>query len=261
MQSGKVGILDLVNEVRNPNFLVHLTFRAVGSRRPKRVEVVKPIEKWLATLDPDTVELTLRENSNALELVVDDWIIELNPIPVAPEARGRKEHRLLGFGPMSSGFVNDVPKLRDSLERKFRHYGSLDAPLVVGVLMMSGSVDRETVEQALFGDEAIQFSRSDPRDYRLIRRRNGAWVKERGPAATAVSAVAVSSRLRPWTSASHLPEFWLHPRAQTPLACELPFACAAVSDEGSLVYADAGVRACELLGLPADWPGPESPFA
>lgn len=45
-------ILDLVNEARNPNFFVHLAFRAVGSQRPKRVEVVPPIEKWLATLDP-----------------------------------------------------------------------------------------------------------------------------------------------------------------------------------------------------------------
>lgn len=131
---------------------------------------------------------------------------------------------------------------------------------MVGVLMMSGSVDRETVEQALFGDEAIQFSRSDPRDHRLTRRRNGAWVKEHGPAATAVSAVAVSSRLRPWTCASHLPALWLHPWAQVPLACELPFVRAAVSDEGALVYADAAVRACELLGLTADWPGPEPAF-
>ena len=253
-------ILDLVNEARNPNFFVHLAFRAVGSQRPKRGEIVTPIEKWLATLDPDAVEPTLRENSDALDLVIRDWIIELNPIPLKPEARGRKDHRLLGIGPMSSGFVNDVQKLRGSLERKFSRYGSLDAPLVVGVLMMSGSVDRETVEQALFGDEAIQLSTSNPEDYRAIRKRNGAWVKESGPAATAVSAVAVSSRLRPWTCASHLPKFWLHPWARAPLLCELPFVHAAVSDEGSLVYADARVSASELLGLPLDWPGPEPAF-
>jgi hypothetical protein len=253
-------ILDLVNEARNPNFFVQLAFRAVGSERPKRNEIVKPIEKWLATLDPDTVELKLRDNSDALELVVRDWIIELNPVPLRPKARGRRDHRLLGIGPMSSGWSNDVRQLRDSLERKFRHYGSLDAPLVVGVLMMSGFADRETVEQALFGDEAIQFSKSDPEDYRLVRKPNGAWVKERGPTATAISAVAVSSRLRPWTCASHLPELWLHPWARTPLSCELPFVCAAPSDEGSLVYELAQVSPSELFGLPDDWPGPEPAF-
>jgi hypothetical protein len=253
-------ILDLVNEARNPNFFVHLAFRVIGSQRPKRAEIVTPIERWLAALDPDAVEHTLRDNPDALVLPVRDWVIELNPVPVMPEARGREGHRLLGIGPMSSGWVNDVQKLRSSLERKFSYYGSLDAPLVVGVLMMSGSVDRATVEEALFGDEAIQFSRSNPDDVRLIRKPNGAWVKERGPTATAISAVAVSSRLRPWTCASHLPEFWLHPWARAPLTYELPFVRGTVSDEGTIAYADGRVSACELLGLPADWPGPEPAF-
>jgi hypothetical protein len=253
-------ILDLVSEARNPNFFVHLAFRAVGTERPKRAEIVKPIERWLATLDPDAVEPTLRDNPEALELAVRDWIIELTPIAVRPEARGREGHRLLGMGPMSSGFVNDVEQLRDSLERKFSRYGSLDAPLVVGVLMMSGSVDRETVEQALFGNEAIQFSTSNPEEYHMIRKRNGAWVKGPGPAATAISAVAVASRLRPWTCASHLPELWLHPWARAPLTCELPFVQATADGEGSLVYTDTQAAAWEVLGLPADWPGPELPF-
>jgi hypothetical protein len=254
-------ILDLVNEARNPNFFVHLAFRIVGSQRPKRDEIERPIERWLAALDPEDVEHTLRDNPDALVLPVRDWVIELNPIPIRPEARGREGHQLLGIGPMSSGWVNDVQKLRSSLERKFSHYGTLDAPLIVCVLMMSGSADRGTVEEALFGEEAIQFSGSNPEDYRVICKRNGAWVKERGPTATDISAVAVSSHLRPWTCAAQLPDVWLHPWAQVPLAYDLPFVTASASDDGSLVYADARVGgACELLGLPADWPGPEPAF-
>ena len=192
-------ILDSVNDADNSDFFVWLDFDAVGLERPGRSEIVRPIEAWLTGLDPDRVakSLDLGDELPEMTLAVRDWRVTLRAVPVKPEARGRPDHRLLGIGPMSSGYVNDHVKLSNSLRHKFRHYGELGEPLVVGVLAMSMSVDRETVEEVLFGRAALQFSADDPSVHRTIRQRNGVWMREGGPVSRAVSAVAVSSQYSP----------------------------------------------------------------
>jgi hypothetical protein len=255
-------ILDLVNKAKNPNFFVWLDFDQVGLERPRRSEVVPPIESWLAGLDADSVAAALAAGQRPPEtrLAIRDWRMKLMAIPVKPEARGRPDHRLLGIGPMSSGYVNDRVKLGNSLERKFSRYGRLGRPLVVAVLAMSASVDRESVEGVLFGGAALQYSVDDPTKNRWIRQRDGVWIHERGPVAKAVSAVAVSSRLRPWTCAHELPELWLNPWSDEPLDCDLPFVTGITNDEGQTSYHDKARSASEIFNLPSDWPGPEPPF-
>ena len=256
-------ILDLVNEANNANFFVWLDFDKVGLQRPRRAEVVRPLEEWLAGLDPDAVASSVEAGGTPPEttLTVRDWEMKLRALPVKPEKRGRPDHRLLGIGPISSGFVNDHVKLGNSLKRKFGHYGRLGQPLVVAVLAMSMSVDRESVEEVLFGREALQYSVDDPDDSRWIRQRNGVWMGPRGPVSRAVSAVAASSRLRPWTCAHELPDLWLNPWSDDPLQCDLPFAVGTTNDDGQTTYGQARADASAILGLPDDWPGPEPPFA
>jgi hypothetical protein len=126
---------------------------------------------------------------------------------------------------------------------------------------MSMSVDRESVEDVLFGRIALQFSAERLDEHRWIRQRNGVWLQEHGPVAKAVSAVAVSSRLRPWSCTSELPELWLNPWSDEPLECDLPFAVATLDNDGQTVYEEAQTEGWRILNLPADWPGPERPFS
>jgi hypothetical protein len=267
MEDGRHGereswILDLVNEAHNPDFFVWLEFDEVGLERPRRSEVLRPLEDWLATLDPDAAAESIAAPEDLPETVVGfrDWRIRLKAIPVKPEARGRPDHRLLGIGPSSSGFVNDHVKLGNSLRRKFGHYGRLGEPLVVAVLAMSMSVDRETIEEVLFGRAALTFSPDDVENARWIRQRNGVWIGEDGPVSRTVSAVAVSSRLRPWTCAQELPELWLNPWSEAPLTCDAPLTVGVTNDNGQTSYRDASVEASTLFNLRSDWPGPEPAF-
>lgn len=48
-------ILDIVNEVKSAVFSVNIEFERVGRQRPRRIEIMRPLEAWLARLDPDAI--------------------------------------------------------------------------------------------------------------------------------------------------------------------------------------------------------------
>src|SRR5437588_2735119 len=49
-------VVDTINEIKSADFWVHLDFAVVGIEWPKKNEIKRPIEAWLATLDRE-VEL------------------------------------------------------------------------------------------------------------------------------------------------------------------------------------------------------------
>lgn len=179
---------------------------------------------------------------------------------LAPEHRGDPTRRLIGFGPMSAGFVNDIEQVRRGLRGKFGHYGELDAPFVVAVLGLSPGIDREDVEQILFGRLAVQFNVERPADYRWVRQRDGAWVGPWGSTGRNVAAVLMVVGLHTASFVEQLPELWINPWAKMPLRADLPFATARVDDEGKVVYSEPTARPHEVLSLPEEWPGPERAF-
>lgn len=254
-------ILGTLNEARSDNFFVGIEFDRVGTARPRKAEI-RPVEKWLGSLDPDQVATEHREHGDlpSFRLETRDWVIDLEAFPVKAEARGDPRHRLVGVGPISAGYVNDMEMLEKTLRRKFRHYGPLDLPFVVGVLGASSFLEREDVEQALFGRHAIQVRADPPFAYRSIRQSNGVWMGPTGPTGRSVAAVLCASQLHPSICARVLPALWMNPWAERPLRSTLPFATGTANDEGRLTYGEASSSAADILGLPPEWPGPEEPF-
>jgi hypothetical protein len=250
-------ILDALDQGRSPNFSVSLSFDQVGLERPTTRQVVGPVEKWLADLDPDEVSasITAGEAAPTFALAFRDWRIELEAWPIPAEARGDPDRRLVGAGPGSTGFVNDREKLRNALARKRKRHGDVDAPLVIAALAMSSFLDELDVTQALFGSEALEIDSG-----RLVRKPDGFWRGPRGASATPVSAVLVGSRIHPSSFARTWPRLWLNPWADRPLQTDLPFPRAHVEAE-KLVFTDETRPAYNVLGLPPDWPGdPQSRF-
>jgi hypothetical protein len=253
-------ILDAVNQAKNANFFVGLDFEHVGMERPRLREVTNPIEQWLESLDPDEVTTAILEGGEPpeLRLPIRDWELSVEAYPVNQEHRGDPDHRLLGRGPISGGWVNDIEVLQKGLRRKFRHYGDLEEPFVVAVLGISSFLEARDVEQALFGRHAVQFEIGRPDRSRWVRQRDGVRMGPKGPRGTAVSAVLSAANLHPWACTRELPRLWFNPWAKMPFEFELPLATARASDAGSLVYSDSTVTAHEILGLPTGWPGFES---
>jgi hypothetical protein len=181
-------ILAAVEEVQAPDFFVSIQFDQVGRERPSVREIVKPIEAWLATLDPDAIDRSLVGGPTE-SFKPRDWEFGLTAVPVSSDSRGKPCHRVLGLGPMMTGYVNDVSKLKATLERKRGKYGKPAEPLVFGVLLMSPVVDNEDIEQALLGQIAWRFDPEEPSKGEWVRQRNGFWMKGAEAQAMHVSSV------------------------------------------------------------------------
>ena len=154
-------IMAAIDEVKAPDFFVGIDFKKVGMERPSVRQIVAPVETWLSGLDPDAITEPTLEDAPKRLFEVRDWKFELTALPVKPESRGKSDHRVLGFGPVTAGYVNDVDMLERTLERKRRNYGKPAEPLVLAVLLMS-PVDNEDIEGALLGRTAWRFDPDDP---------------------------------------------------------------------------------------------------
>jgi hypothetical protein len=255
-------IYDLVNKATDPNFHVGLEFDRLGMQLPKAMELIRPLEQWLAGLDPDGVaaEIDAGQEAPELYLGVRDWRLIFTAFPVKREHRG-EIGRLLGVYPATAGPVNDKEMVRKTLNRKGSHYGPLDKPFVVALLCMSSFMGDDDMEQALFGSLACRYYVNEPsRKVHWVRLRDGFWMRGSQPRGTRVSAVLAGTDLMPRRSACRLPRLWLNPWGTRPLTVTDPFPTATANDRGLVVSAETDFEAHVVLGLPKDWPGPESPF-
>ena len=265
-EAGRQGALEAevkeaIDQVENPKFVVALRFGRVGTSSPRRATITRQIAEWLASLDADAV---IERHSQLGELpertvVAGDWELELRAIPVSPASRGRPDHRVLGIGPATAGYVNDVQQLGRALRRKRKKYGRPDAPLVVAVLSLSTVMTEREVTSALFGSEIVRVPIADPDRVELARRSDGFWFEGGKPAGTRVSAVLLGVQIHPQNCARQWPRLWRHPWASKPLNTTLPFPSGRVT--GSAVAVEEAIgHPWELLDVTPDWPGPADPF-
>lgn len=251
-------IMAALDQAHAPDFFVGLDFEKVGKERPSVRAIVAPVEAWLSGLDPDAIDPT-QADLPSRRFVVRDWVFDLRAVPVRPDSRGRPDHRVLGFGPATVGYVNDVEMLQRTLEKKRRKYGRPAEPLVLAILLMS-HVNNEEIEQALLGRVAWQFNPADPADGKLIRQRDGFWMNGTRPRGKRVSAVISGTSLMPWSVATTWPRLWPNPWAERPLSVGLPFPIATADENGAVTYDDRDDGPFEIFGLPSDWPRPEDRF-
>jgi hypothetical protein len=256
-------IMDAVNRGSNPNFHVRIEFDAIGEKRPRDRDVYRPLEQWLATLDPDAVTVAYRQGAGLPEktIVIDDWRLRFEAIPVKPEARTGDPGRLLGAGPASGGWVDDKEQLRDTLKHKQGRYGDLGRPLVVAVNCASSFMHDEDAAAALYGSVAVQYQPGAPDRTRTVRLRDGTWIDDRGPRGRRMSAVLTAVQLHPSTVVKVAPQLWHNPWADRPLAPDWPFTKWRCSHEGRIDCTPRQPDMPALLDLPPQWPGPEPPFS
>jgi hypothetical protein len=201
----EAGVLDALDAIDASQFMVNVDFERVGRSTPRTDAVKQPVDAWLATLDPDEI-LAAHPGGFSPErkrFEFGEWEITLGPIARTSEYRGCPDNRLVGLGPITTGFTNDVPRLRSAITRKKKQFGTPDKALVVAALA-TGPVDPTAIEDALFGSEAVQLNLQSG-ESRMFRQRDGVWVGKRGPAAKRVSAVLMGIEILPGSCAAHLP--------------------------------------------------------
>lgn len=243
-------ILAAIDQHQHPNFFVGVDFDHVGIDRPSVAEIATPVLRWLDTLDPDAVAQVVLAGGRVPELPVTprDWKIRVRAYPIRIEARGRPSHRLVGVGPMSGGWVNDKEVLRRTLTSKARRYGDLAEPFVLATLPVSGTVDDESVFDALFGSSAFRVDVASSQTAH-VRQPDGFWLQRRARKRR-VSAVLFGS-IQPHQVASTLPRLWINPWATRVIeTAELSLPCARIAEDGRLVI-DDGTRSAARCDGPS----------
>jgi hypothetical protein len=250
-------IYDCIDSTTNRNFLVGLKIEQAGNITPSAKDVARPLDDWLATLDPEAVPADVEATNTEGELGaypektfhVRDWILTYTAIPNPPDGR-YPGGRLLGSLPSKeASWSRDADKIFDAVKSKGGHYGSidtLDKPLIVAVLSVGAFTEEEDVSDALFGRRAVEFIPGDRESIRWVRQRDGYWRpnSERGGR---VSGVLFSHDMRPWSVASHLPSAWINPWARNPISGHPPLTTFTADAQGL-----GPITADRSLQVPAD---------
>jgi hypothetical protein len=255
----EAAVLDAIDTADASRFMVRIDFERIGESMPSTSAIVEPIEAWLTTLDVDEMLAKYPGGYSPVtqRIGFGDWAVELKPIARSAEHRGCPDNRLIGIGPPSAGYTNDVQQIRRAVTRKKKQLGTPDKPLVVAALTPSGTVDTWVIENVLFGSEAVQIGPGGATS--IGRSPDGVWIGKRGPASKRMSALLMGVGIVPNTSATAWPSLWHHFDPTYPLDADLPFSSTRVVDE-RLAVEDATRSATHVLGLPVDWPGPEAAF-
>ncbi|BBY28130.1 hypothetical protein [Mycolicibacterium sediminis] len=249
-------IFECTNKARDPNFVVNIEVRRDGSERPKAAEIIRPLEKWLSSLDPDELQRRIDTGQAPpyLKLDVRGWSIEYDAWPVRPECRGAGG-RLIGAYPMVLGVGDDEVRLREIVKYKGARYGSPDKPLVIAVLNTSGFTDERDMTEALFGTEAVEYIPGQRDSIRTVRQRDGYWRQGPNNRGTRVAAVLLGQNISPWHITHALPELWLNPWADRPLIDTPPFATRTAHDTGQVyLLREATAPPSAVFGLDPEWP-------
>ena len=236
-----------------------LHYEREGTSAPRLRSLTRPIEEWLASLDPEEV---LRVDSvggyPTTRVAADGWALSLRAHGVQPRFRGRPYHRLIGTLGLGGGIVNDREQLGRALKRKKGGYGVPDRPLVIACLAINGFMDDLAVTSALFGSEAVSLNTATG-EATFTRTPDGVWVGRRGASAKRMSALLMGTTIVPTSVATTAPRVWHHFAPTHPLDVELPLPTARVVDDERVDFQDARKPIHKVLELPADWPGPLFP--
>jgi hypothetical protein len=212
---------DCIDAARNPDFMVDIRF-VRGTRRPKKRDVTRRIEAWLASLDYDEVRGLGTADLPSQTFDFDGCSTSLTALPVHPDSRGEFDGRI-GIGPASTDWViKSAEAIRDLLDKKARQCKEVDAPLVVAVLNWATFPTLREMEHAAFGSTAVRYELHDRDSVRSIGNTDGYWHPGPPPRGSRVSAVIFGERLHPSRVAAELPSLWLNPWANIPLDARFP---------------------------------------
>lgn len=249
-----------IETVDSPDFFISYgEVLAEGPERLKRSQVARPLQDWVADLDPDRERASIEAGREPPEFVLRcrGWEVSFSAWALSPEQRGRQGHRVVGTGAPMAGYVNDIEQLLSKLKTKAGRYGRPEEPFVIAVLCLSSFMERLDIEQALFGREGVLIE--GPDRGRLVRQPNGLWFHRNAPINQRVSAVLTSVCVQPWTVGKVAPETWINPWADYEFQEPWPFTVASAKDSGEIIRTERELALVELFGLPPEWP-PGKPF-
>lgn len=249
-------VLDTLSKSPHENFMIAIDDEGSPNSPPSGKNLKKKIHQWLDALDPDELIEQIEESGldslTALKWNHDGWYLQIRPIPLKIERRG-KSTNLVGIGGIGGGWVDAWSPIRDAIKFKGGKYGELDKPLVVAVNLDRFHLDRIDEMQALFGQEQFVFTVNSDAEPEMQRAPNGAWYGKGGPQYTRVSAAWIFNDLHASSLAARSSTIYLNPWGELAVPESLRCFPSASAKGGKMEWKE-GLSFREIFDLYDGWP-------
>jgi hypothetical protein len=214
-------ILDAINQVNSPDFLISLEIKKIDNENPPRSGRMRDfLQRIVDGLNYDSVYRDIETDDTSPTVIwsSNDWEIEFTISPVTEEARAR---RTSGSGVVGSyrvgvKWINLHEQIQRGIERKATKYGELPLPylIILNVIHNSNFFDNNTMMSALFGEKQLTVTSfvDGTHSEKWHRSLKGAFVTPSGPKNTRVSGVFALESAFPWQEGKNS-KIWLHPHA------------------------------------------------
>jgi hypothetical protein len=251
-------VFDLINKMQTPDYFLELQYRGSPNTPPAVGKLRKSLTKWLRSLDFVEIEAACRAGNFDMlpkfEWKHDGLTLFFSPIPKSVKTRGNTDARSIGITMGEGHLLTTDEDIRDAIEQKSKKYGELSLPLVVAINIVSEHCDDIDINNALFGSEAVQFTRKPDGSIDSgtgVRQLNGVWFGKKGARNRNVSAVLIGCQLDPYKAGAITPQLIHNPYAENPLALpSYPLPQSVPDHTTSTMQKKDGRKACEFLRLP-----------
>ncbi|MBB1510885.1 hypothetical protein [Tessaracoccus sp. MC1756] len=254
-------LLDTVNRLGDPNFMLILDELKDGTSPPSSARLRHDLQRWLGNLDPDAPWAPDAAPIRRWEH--GGWTATFRALPKKRKARGTKpnDRTIAVYGNAQVEFIDDAPPIKKALATKHHEYGDLGAPFIIAVGTYIQDRDRWHSSNAMYGHISWQMSEMPDGSIaaRQTRQPDGYFGAPPEWANRNVSGVLVINQLMPYFVQQAEATLWRHPNPvhELPDAIEIP--CDTINLANStLVEIPAPMRADQFLGLPDPWPPGEA---
>ncbi|SYZ71962.1 hypothetical protein TRIP_C20077 [Candidatus Zixiibacteriota bacterium] len=222
----EANILDAIDDVNSPNFLVSVEIRSRDSKsQPKSSSIRRFLQNSIDKLDYHQVCLEYEESKILPQwtYLQEGWRLEFTALPVKGEACRRRtaESRVVGVVSRGAFRVNVDAAIRESVIAKSRKYGKFDMPFIIAVsVIREGKLcDDEIIMDALCGKVVVDYITNKDGTYQTKARRDlkGIWTDPKsGYANSHLSGVLFISGLTVGAIDTVSPVLWHHPQSDHP---------------------------------------------
>lgn len=190
---------DEFSKIKINGFLLDIDeFTIKTKRQPSTKQAIKYIQEEINKADP--YELTKQLEQFGLDYLPkisfenEDLKLIVKPLPVVQSARAKENIRPIGIYPIETFCGGGEESLKDAINCKAKRYGKFERPFIICI----NSLDQKTsgkfdVDDAIWGSLAISWSENpNNHDEKWIRKKDGAFLDEKGPRLTNLSGVFVT---------------------------------------------------------------------
>lgn len=246
---------DTLDDVRAERFSLRVEVLQDGPHGPPRKALLRRIEAWLNSLDPDLVADRLEaaggfHGATSAEFSQSGWRLEVTALPLKTDRPARRRRsRAVGVRGAETWVGSPTDATRRALKRKGSRYRGLGCPLVIAIAQDQLTFRLDDMTEALFGFDAVSDGTSLTQ---LPSNGSGAyWSPTRG---RRVSSVLVAVAPRPWSLTSLALRQVDNPWAQHPFAADVPWPRLAFSNQSKRFVTFEGAAPSDLFGVPNVWP-------